>query len=62
MSDINALFEQGLPPMGQPVGLPPEAQMGGQPGGMITMEVTPEEAAMIEQMRGAGGQPPMPGM
>lgn len=28
--------------------------------GMITMEVTQEEAAMIEQMRGGGAPPPPP--
>lgn len=27
-------------------------------GGMITMRVTREEAAMIEQMRAGGGMPP----
>ena len=42
---------QGMNP--DMTGMSPEASPG-----MITMEVTQEEAAMIEQMRGGGAPPP----
>jgi len=53
-ANIDQLLNQSYPPgngAGQPVGLPEEVPVEG----MITMEVTREEAAMIEQMRAMKG-------
>jgi len=50
---------QGMNP--DMTGMSPEMSQSPEAGsGMITMEVTQEEAAMIEQMRGAGAPPSPP--
>jgi hypothetical protein len=59
-ANIDQLLNQSYPPgsgVGQPVGLPSEPPMepGMEPGGTVTMEVTQEEAAVIEQMRALKG-------